>query len=258
MIPSIGFGTYQLRVKDAYDSVSYALEIGYRHIDTAVLYKNEAFVGKAIIDSKIPRKDIFLTTKVFNRDQIKGPDRIKKVFNDSLTKLQTDYVDLLLVHNPIMDKLADTWKVLEELYSEKKCRMIGVSNFEIEHLKYFDTNNIKVYPMVNQLELTPFNTKNELVEYCASKKIVIVAHTSLTRGVKLNHETIISIAKKYNITPAQCMLQWAQFKNYIIIPRSNIKEQIKENFLLDKPKLMSDDIKVLDSLNENFTLFITR
>jgi diketogulonate reductase-like aldo/keto reductase len=163
LIPSIGCGTYQLLDNDAYRSVLFALKYGYRHIDTAVLYKNEEHVGRAIKDSLINRDEIFITTKVHNKDQLRGRDRIKKKFKESLEKLQVKHVNLLLLHNPILSVLEESWNTLVELYNEGLCKMIGVSNFIESDMKYFENPEVKIKPMVNQFELSPFNTREDLV-----------------------------------------------------------------------------------------------
>lgn len=260
MIPIIGFGTYQLKDDEAYQSTLHALKIGYRHIDTAVLYKNEKEVGKAIVDSKVPRNEIFITTKVLTKDQIKGKKNILRSFNKSLQSLQTDYVDLLLLHVPVEEKLIENWLILEELYETKKCKMIGVSNFSIKHLEVFEENKkngvIKIYPMVNQIELSPFLTRDKLVEYCKNKKIIVEAHTSLTRGNKINDKIVTELAEKYSITNAQLLLKWAQQNGYIILPRSHQKEHIEENFKVLELKITisDDDMNKLNLLNENYGL----
>jgi diketogulonate reductase-like aldo/keto reductase len=267
-IPQFGLGTYLMldEPKDAgmttEESVKYAIEeLDIMHIDAAVLYKTEAAIGRVIekIKSKVPRKKLFITTKVHNRDQKKGPNRIRRVFEESKKKLETPYVDLLLLHAPMMSFLEASWKVLEDLHLSGECKMIGVSNFDIEHLEWFKTNSdkIRVKPMVNQIELSPFNTKEDLVKYCNNNDIIVVAHSSLTRGKKLDHQLLKEIGDIYNFTPAQVMLKWAIQKGFVIIPKSNIKKEINENYDAYKSDIVisDEDIKRLDNLNENFTLF---
>jgi diketogulonate reductase-like aldo/keto reductase len=257
-IPPIGFGTYQLKDQIAYDSVTYALKIGYRHLDEAKLYKNGKYVGQAIVDSGISRDKIHITDKVLNKDAQKGYNRILSEFEKRCKELQTDYIDLLLLHSPIVEMVPENWPALQYLYYHNKCKMIGISNFEIEDMAYFEKNPDVVQPMVNQIEVTPFNTKEKLVDYCKKKNIIIEAHTSLTRGEKLGHPIIVEIAKDNNMTPAQLMLVWARQLDYIVLPRSDIKSQIEENFNLPTKKLSNDDMIRLNNLNENFALTIRR
>ena len=256
-IPKIGFGTYQLLDRVAYESVACALKEGYRHIDTAKLYKNEAYVGQAIADSGISRDSLFITTKVLNKDQIKGKKRILDAFEKSLSDLKTDYVDLLLLHAPIMDKLANSWEQLEYLYNHKKCKMIGVSNFEISDLKFFEESNV-IKPMVNQIELSPFYTRNELVSYCRKNNIIVEAHTSLTRGEKFNNDVLCEIAKNNKMSVPSVMLRWGLQNDYIILPRSDKPEEIRENIRVVDKVIGKEDMERLNGLNENFALTIRR
>jgi diketogulonate reductase-like aldo/keto reductase len=253
-IPKIGFGTYQLRDDEAYNSVITALNSGYIHIDTAKLYKNEANVGQAIKDSGKSRDVLFITTKVLNKDVIKGKQRILSAFEKSLSDLQTDYVDLLLLHSAILDKLDDSWSALEYLYTHGKCKMIGVSNFDISDLTFLDKLNKTIKPMVDQIELSPFYTREKLVSHCRTNGIIVEAHTSLTRGQKLSHPVIVDMAKKYNISPAQIMLKWALQNNYIILPRSSVVSEIQENINIPDQEIGSEDMQILNGLNENFLL----
>lgn len=255
-IPKIGFGTYQLRGDVAYSSVICALNAGYAHIDGAKLYKNEEDVGRAIQDHGTPRNKLFLTTKVLNKDQIRGKERILREFEKTLKALRTDCVDLLLLHNPLMDYVAESWKVLEYLYMHKKCHMIGVSNFEISDLKYFE-GKATVKPMVNQIELSPFYVREQLVEYCRKNNIIVEAHTSLTRGEKLKHVVLCKMAEKYKVSSAQIMIKWALQKDYIILPRSSDREQIREN-ISTMVDISEDDILILNELDEKFCLTVRR
>jgi len=251
-IPSIGLGTYQLLGDDAYNAVVYAIKENYNHIDTAKLYKNEMFIGQALTDLPVSRSDLFITTKVLNKDQMKGYDRVLSAFEKSLSDLKTDYVDLLLLHAPIIDKLDSSWKALEYLYTHGKCKVIGVSNFEIEDLEHF--NKYTILPAVNQIELSPFYTREKLVNYCREKEIIIEAHTSLTRGQKLDNPVVVDMAKKYSISPAQVMLKWARQNDYIIVPRSCIQSEIKENINLPEIDIAGKDMEVLNNLDEGFAL----
>lgn len=242
-----------LKGDDAYNATLTALSVGYRHIDTAALYRNEADIGRAIITSKIPRKELFLTTKVLTKDQYKGPKAILKTFEASLRNLQTDYVDLLLLHGPCTEVIEQSWTVLEDLYLAKKCLMIGVSNFSICDLQLM--KNTRVYPMVNQIELSPFFRREKLVQYCIENKIIIEAHSSLTRGNKLGDPLITNIAKKNNISTAQVLIKWALQNNYIVLPRSQNPLHIKENISMQHIKLSMEDMAILNNLEDKFILF---
>lgn len=258
-IPQYGFGTYQLKGDIAYKSVLFALSVGYTHIDTAPLYRNEKEIGRAISDSKIDRKNLFLTTKVLTKDQYKGKDAILKTFEKSLKNLRTDYIDLLLLHVPCPKVMDQSWKTLEYLYTNKKCLMIGVSNFDVEHMEMiYQNDKTKIYPMVNQIELSPFLNRTKLVEYLTSKKIIIEAHSSLTRKHKLNHQIICDLAKKYDLTPALILIKWAIYNNYIVLPRSQDSEHIKENISKQDIRILDDDIQILNELEEGFTIFPNR
>lgn len=254
-IPPIGFGTYQLKQTTAYTSTLHALKAGYRHIDTAVLYKNEQYIGQAIIDSKIDRSELFITTKVHINDMNKGHDEIVSAFENSLKDLQTSYVNLLLLHSPskIIEK---NWKTLEYLYDQKKCLMIGISNFDIDSLQIiFDNKETNIYPMVNQIEISPFLKREKLVKYCKEKNIIIVAHSSLTRGNKLNNKLITNLAKKYDISPANLLIKWALDNNYVVLPRSSNPDHIIENISKLDIKLLKDDIYLLNNIKEDYSLF---
>ena len=247
-IPKVGYGTYRLKGEVVYNSVRCALNSGYRHIDTAVLYKNHVEIGRAIHDTNVERSDLFITTKIRKQDMIDG--KIISSFEQSLTDLKMEYVDLLLLHNPIddVDKLKKCWETLIDLYFSGNVRYIGVSNFEIKHLMML--KQCRVQPMVNQIELSPFFTRNQLTKYCKDNNITIVAHTSLTKGVTLNDQTIIDIAAKYKTTVASIMLSWALQKDYIILPCSSNEQHIKEN-LISKIAIDPVDIEKLDNLNIN-------
>lgn len=245
-MPIIGLGTWESKDGDeAYNAVKWALEIGYRHIDTAAIYGNEESVGRAIKDSKIPREEIFLTTKLWNEDH----ERVEEAFNESLKKLQVDYVDLYLIHWPVPER-KETWKLFEKLNKEGKAKSIGVSNFTIRHLEGF-LPECKIKPAVNQVEFSPFLYQKDLWEFCKKHDIVLEAYSPLSRGKKLDNETVGEIAKKYGKTPAQIIIRWHIDKNIVVIPKSVTKERIESNSQLDFA-LDPEDVEKLDNLNENF------
>lgn len=246
-IPYLGFGTYQLKGKAAYAPVLEALRYGYRHIDTAKIYKNEVVVGQVIRDSGIPREQIFVTTKLWNEDQ--GFDKALRGFEESLSALQLNYVDLYLIHWPVPKKRIESWKALTEIYRQKKARAIGVSNFEIRHLEELLSFSDQI-PAVNQIEIHPFLYDAELIEYCQSKTIEVEAYSPLTKGRKLFDPWIVRIAAKYGKTPAQVLIRWCLEHDWIVLPKSRRPERIRENADVFDFSLSAEDMQMLDSMNE--------
>lgn len=247
-IPPIGFGTYLLGDK-AYESILHALKLGYRHFDTANLYKTEVALGKAIKDSGVPREEIFITTKVSIHHLRKN--KIMTGIKRSFERLDVEYIDLMLLHLPIDCK--KNWNILVEAYlgeMKDKIRFIGVSNYSIDDLEEIKDSEVK--PYVNQVELSPFFTRDKLITYCNKNEIKIVAHSSLTKGEKLDDETLLEIAYECNLTPAQVLLRWAIEKNYVVIPRADDVNYIKENYETIEKHLTNDILVQLDKLNENY------
>ncbi len=251
-MPVLGFGTYMLTdEKKVRESVTGALEAGYRLIDTAQMYDNEEYVGDAIHHSDIPRKDIFVTTKLDNTQH--GFDKSKLSFDVSLSKLKLNYVDLFLIHWPIAGLRLESWRALIDIYTEGGARAIGVSNYTIRHLKELFAN-FEVKPVVNQIEFNPFNYHEVLLKFCKGESIQIEGYTPLLRGKKFSHSTVREISKKYSKTPAQIMLRWALQHNVIPIPKSSHLERIKENADVFNFNIEDIDMKALDILNENYRL----
>lgn len=247
-IPILGLGVYQMPpIIITARAVRWALELGYRHIDTARIYYNEKAVGSAIKKSGVPREEIFLTTKLWNADQ---KDAVKAC-NSSLRKLQTDYVDLYLIHWPAPGTRSGAWKALESLYKEGKCRAIGVSNYTIRHLKEL-LDSCEVLPAVNQVEFSPYLYQKELLEFCKSKGIQPEAYSPLTRGKKLKDPKLVELASKYNKSPAQILIRWALQHDIVAIPKSTKKERIRENLGALDFTISKGDIEKMDSLNEDF------
>lgn len=255
----VGFGTYKLIDNEAYYAVLAALKKGYRRIDNAKIYKNEEQVGKAIkqgiSDGIIKREELCITTKISNKDQIKG--RVRKAFMDSMSKLGLTYLDEVLLHHPIADKLEQSWKELTELYKEGLCKRIGVSNFEINDLKYFDTDSNLIKPMINQIELHPFYRRDALVEYCRLHNIMVVAHSSMVCGHKFDDKNILSIANNYKVSVAQILLKWGLQHGYIILPRAADENYISENICLSF-EICDSDMKILDNLDEQYIVIKKR
>jgi len=252
-IPYIGYGTYQSPSnQETIDNVVYALKCGYRLIDTASRYKNEKEVGEAINNSGIERKDIFLTTKLWNTEQ--GYETTLKAFNNSLKELNQEYVDLYLIHWPIpkgheedwKQLNRDTWKAMEDIYKSGKAKAIGVSNFEIVHLENI-LSNCSVKPMVNQIEVHPGCYHKELIDYCNSKGIVVEAYAPLVHGEAVSNPLLLSLAEKYNKSIAQICLRWCMQHNIIPLPKSSHKERILSNLDVDDFEISEEDISKIDN-----------
>ena len=246
-MPSIGFGTYKSgNDKETAKIIKYALKIGYRQIDTASFYGNEVGIGNGIKESGINREDIFLVTKLWNDDH--GYDKTIEAFNKSLERLQVDYIDLYLVHWP--NKLnSETWKAFEYLYKTGKVKSIGVCNFKIGHLEELK-KTAQIMPMVNQIEIHPQSSKNDMLSYCEENNIQLVAWSPIMRGKLFSNELMIGLAEKYKKTIAQIILRWHLQRGVIPIPKSSNEERIKENLNIFDFELSNDDIKTIDLLNE--------
>ncbi len=250
-MPILGLGTAALFGKPAYQSAVWALELGYKMIDTASMYGNERNVGKAIQKSGIPRDELFITTKVWETDQ--GFDNTMAALEKSLKKLKLTYIDLYLIHWPRSNLRNETWKALEKILEEGKARAIGVSNYAIPHLEeLFETSS--TLPAVNQVEFTPFLYQKELLNICKKNKIVVEAYSSLTRGQKFENSVLKSICQKYNKFPAQILIRWGLQHEIIQIPRSRSQQHIQENAQVFDFTLNDEDMKQLDNLNEDFRL----
>lgn len=250
-IPQLGFGTYKIAPESTFDIVSSALEIGYRHIDTAQMYGNEAEVGKAISESGIPRSEIFLTTKLNNGNH--RPEDARRSFAESLEKLQTDYVDLFLMHWPLPKlyngEYTKTYAVMEEFFADKRARAIGVSNFEPHHLREILLDN-SVVPAVNQIELHPYLSNQKNAEFSAHKGITVTAWSPLGRGAVLQDPVIEKIANSLQITPAQVVLAWHLARGYVAIPKASTPERQAENFQSVNIVLSTADIAAINALDK--------
>lgn len=248
-MPQIGLGVYKVEEgSEVVQTVKTAIELGYRLIDTASLYQNEEGVGKAIKESGIPREELFITTKVWNTDQ--GYENTLKAFETSMEKLGLEYLDLYLIHWPVKGKYLETWKALEHLYHEGKVKAIGVSNFQIHHLKDLFENS-KEKPTVNQVELHPLLSQEELRGFCAEQDIKVEAWAPIARGRLLEDELLNSIAQKYQKTVTQVILRWHLQNGVIIIPKSVNPSRIKENSEVFDFELSMEDMSKINSLNKN-------
>jgi len=258
-IPLLGLGVYQSPPgKTTERAVSYALKIGYRHIDTASIYGNESDVGNALRQSGLHREEVFITTKVWNSDQ--GYVTTLQSCERSLRRLGLAYVDLYLIHWPVQGMSIETWKAMLELLQEGKARAIGVSNYTIGDLQDIFQNSKGdrvVVPAVNQVEFHPFLYQNELLQFCKNNNIQLEAYSPLTRAKRLNHPTIVAIAKKYSKTAAQVLIRWSLQHDVVVIPKSIHQDRIRENSQVFDFHLELEDMSLLDSLNENLqTVFL--
>lgn len=246
-VPVLGLGTFLSRDgEESRKAVLWALDAGYRHIDTAAIYKNERSVGQAIRESGIPREEIFVTTKLWNDDIRRG--EAWEALNKSLDRLGLEYVDLYLVHWPVPYKYISVWKAMETLYNEGRVKAIGVSNYHIHHLKDL-LKEADITPAVNQVECHPYLQHNELRAFCADKDIAFESWGPLMQGAFLDVPEIAELAKKYNRTPAQITLRWARQKNIILIPKSVKKERIISNADIFSFEIEPEDMHRLDALD---------
>ncbi len=249
-IPIFGLGTYLAEQgKQAEDAIQIALEAGYKHFDTASFYFNEESVGKAIRDSSYDRKELSVTTKLWNSDH--GYENALTAFNKSLKKLNIEYIDLYLIHWPVEGRRKESWKALEKVYKEGQCRAIGVSNYTIMHLEEL-LSECEIKPTVNQVEYHPFLYQKDLRDYCKSNNIILESYSPLTKGQRLHDEKLGKIAKEYNRSPAQILIRWNLEQNVIVIPKSSNKNRIIENSKVFDFSIKPEDMERLNSLNENY------
>ena len=249
-IPATGYGVFKVKEGDeVFRSVLEALEAGYRLIDTAAIYGNEEGVGRAIKASGLKREEIFLTTKLWNTDQ--GYDKAFEAFETSLKKLDTDYVDLYLVHWPGKDKYVESYKALEKLYQDKRVRAIGVCNFHIHHLEKL-LEETTIVPAMNQIELHPLMNQEEIRTFCKEKGIQVEAWGPLMQGkADLEAPLLVELSKKYKKSPAQIILRWHVQHGVLAIPKSVTPSRIRENIDLFDFELTSEDMAKIDGMNEN-------
>ncbi len=252
-IPKVGFGTWQTPNEQAYEAVIHALNAGYRHIDTAVVYENETGVGKAIKDSGIPREELFITTKI--PADIKTYEGAVASIEKSLVDLGLDYIDLHLIHAPwpwsevgkdCKDGNVEVWKALIEYYNAGKIRSIGVSNFHVADIEYLiEKTNFK--PMVNQIRFFIGNTQEPITQYCQANNILIEAYSPMATGELISNEIVQKIADKYNTTNSKICLRYCIERNTLPLPKSVTKSRIYDNIDLDF-EISKEDMKYLDDL----------
>lgn len=248
-IPALGLGTWQAEQgPDTEQAILDAFELGYRHIDTAALYKNEETVGRAFRVSGLPREEVFITTKVWNDDQRSG--NVARALEGSLSRLGMDYVDLYLVHWPVPGKFVQTWRVLEDLARQGKALAIGVSNFMESHLDELAAES-RVTPAVNQVEWHPWLQQRPLLERCRRDGIVVEAWAPIMKGKVAEVPEIVEIAKHHGKTPAQVTLRWGLQQRVVMIPKSVRRERIEENADLFDFELSADEMRVMATLDQS-------
>jgi 2,5-diketo-D-gluconate reductase A len=251
-IPQFGFGVFQIEPADTVEATAAALRAGYRHIDTAEMYGNEKEVGEAIRKSGLDRADVFVTSKLSNSSH--RPDDARRAFDESLDALGFDYIDLFLIHWPLPTRYdgdyVSTWKTLEEFYRDGRARSIGVSNFQPHHLRRLHGES-QIPPAVNQIELHPYLTQDEVRAFCAEHQIAIEAWSPIAQGKVLDDPTIVSIARSVGKSPAQVVLRWHIERGDIIFPKSVTPARIKENIGIFDFELSGEDVEAISALDRN-------
>lgn len=248
-IPQLGFGVFQIPPMETAKAVREALEIGYRHIDTAQMYGNEAEVGQGIREAGIARKRVFITSKLNNGHH--EPDDARRAFEQSLTDLDTDYVDLFLIHWPLPTRyggdFVTTWKVLEEFRMNGHAKSIGVSNFQVDHLERLAAETATV-PAVNQIEIHPFHQNRSVKAWGESHGIVTEAWSPIAQGRVLDDPTIDGIADRHERSPAQIVLRWHVQKGNVVFPKSVSPDRMRDNFEIFDFDLSDEDMTAIDGL----------
>jgi len=251
-IPQLGFGVFLVPPPETEAAVAEALRAGYRHIDTAQMYRNEAQVGQAISKFGLSRDEVFVTTKLNN--DAHRPDDARRAFDASLKALGFGYVDLFLIHWPLPARydgdFVSTWRTLEEFYRDGRARSIGVSNFQPHHLRRIHTEG-EITPAVDQVEVNPYLTQDEVRRFCADHEIVVEAWAPLGRGRVLADPTIDDIARRYDKTPAQVVLRWHIERGDVIFPKSVTPARIRENIDVFDFELAGADVEAISALNRN-------
>jgi methylglyoxal/glyoxal reductase len=252
-IPQIGFGLWRNKdKKECIDSIKYALAAGYTHFDDAQVYDNEEYLGEALKEADIEREKLFITTKIasntFSNKQSKR--KLMPSFEESLQKLQMDYVDLLLLHFPRPETRRQAWPIMEDIYKSGRSKAIGVSNYTVRHLKEL-LSDCQVRPAVNQVELSVVLQQPELVDYCKAEGIIVEAYTPLAEGHFFDDPTLKQIAKKHNKSVPQIMLRWCIDYGVVALTKSVHQDRIKDNIDIFDFKLDQEDMANLKKLDQN-------
>ncbi len=247
VMPRLGLGVWQAKPgREVSNAVRWALEAGYRHIDTARVYGNERDVGAAVRESGLPREDVFITTKLWNRDQ--GYQRARAALDASLASLGLEYVDLYLMHWPVSGTRLESWRAMEEGLAAGKAHAIGVSNFQPQHLEELLSAGSTV-PAVDQVEFSPFLYQRDLLVWCRKHGIQLEAYSPLTRGRRLDHPAIGEIAHRHQVSAAQVLIRWALQHDLVVIPKSVRRERIVENADVFGFQLGQEEMASLDALD---------
>lgn len=247
-MPQVGLGVFRASPEQAYAAVRTALDAGYRHIDTAQVYRNEAAVGRAVRDSGLTRGEVFVTTKLWNDDQ--HPARLRASVARSISTLGLGAPDLFLLHWPVPGLRTSAWAALEDLQAEGVLRGIGVSNFMVPHLDEL-LRSARVMPLVNQIEVHPFLQQRAVQALCMARGIKVQAYSPLTKGLRLAHPVVQHIAQATRRSPAQVLLRWGLQHGLVVLPKSTRPERIRENLALDDFALDERQMTALDALEEN-------
>ena len=248
LVPQLGLGVYKVADDEARTVVATALELGYRHVDTASFYGNEVGVGQAIRASDVPRDEVFVTTKVWNTEQ--GFDETLRAFDASLDRLGTDHVDLYLIHwpAPTQDRYVETWRALERIAEEGRARSIGVSNFQVHHLERL-LGETSVVPVIDQVEAHPWLQQHELREFCAARGIAVEAWSPLARGRVLDDAVVGRVAAKHGVQPAQAVIRWHLQQGLVVIPKTVDAGRLRSNLDVFGFELDEDDLAAFAALD---------
>jgi 2,5-diketo-D-gluconate reductase A len=249
-IPQLGFGTFQIPPADTKAATLIALEAGYRHIDTAELYRNELEVGEAVRESGLAREDVFVTSKLSNA--FHDPDAALVAFDNTLKTLDLDYVDLFLIHWPMpaVGDYVDTWKAMEKMYTGGKVRAIGLSNFQPAHIRRI-LDSTDLIPAVNQIEAHPYLTQDDVRAYNFDNGIITEAWAPLAKGKVLTDPVVTTLAERLGKTPAQVVLRWHLQRGDVVFPKSVTKARVVENFAIFDFELTAADLAALTALNRD-------
>lgn len=252
-IPALGLGVYQTPAGQTTQRIVLdAFSVGYRHVDTARFYRNEADVGAAVRASGLPREELFVTTKLWETEQ--GYDSAIAAFYEGLEIMGLDYIDLYLIHWPTSARRLDSWRALETLYEEGVCRSIGVSNYMVHHMEEL-LGQAKIVPAVNQIEMSPYlyGTRHDILSLCELNAIVVQAYSPLTRGQKLRDSRLVEIASHYDKSTAQILIRWVLEKGFVALPKSSNPQRLRENADVFDFSISAEDMAALDALDEGLS-----